>query len=240
MKNKKVLVISILILFLTLIIGCSLYVSSYYPANDMALEALSYSSTLNIRHLSDETLVFEPESPNTGFIFYPGGKVEYTAYAPLLRTLAENGILCILVKMPFNLAVLDVNAADELQNLYPEVENWYIGGHSLGGSMAASYLENHVEDYKGLVLLASYSTVPLNTTNLKVISIYGSNDQVLNAEKYQANRTNLPDDFIEYVIEGGSHAYFGAYGLQKGDGIATLSNTQQIEYAANFLLEHMQ
>ena len=239
MKKKKVLFISIFTLFLILIIGCSLYVSSYYPANDMALEALSHSST-NIRHLSDDTLIFEPESPNTGFIFYPGGKVEYTAYAPLLRTLAENGILCILVKMPFNLAVLDINAADELLDLYPEIENWYIGGHSLGGSMAASYLENHVEDYKGLVLLASYSTVPLNTTNLKVFSIYGSNDQVLNAEKYQANRTNLPDDFIEYVIEGGSHAYFGAYGLQKGDGIATLSNTQQIECTANFLLEHMQ
>ncbi|MBQ3601265.1 MAG: alpha/beta hydrolase, partial [Lachnospiraceae bacterium] len=112
-------------------------------------------------------------------MFYPGGKVEYTAYLPLMNSLAEEGILCVLLKMPFNLAVLDMNAADGIQEQFPEIENWYIGGHSLGGAMAASYLETHANDYQGLILLGSYSTADLSTTELEVLSIYGSEDTVL-------------------------------------------------------------
>ncbi len=82
-----------------------------------------------------------------GLIFYPGGKVEYTAYQPLMAACAERDILCVLVEMPFNLAVFDINAADGIQEQYPEVGHWYIGGHSLGGSMAASYLSKHTEKF---------------------------------------------------------------------------------------------
>ena len=84
-------------------------------------------------------------STKCGFIFYPGGKVEYTAYAPLM---------CVLLKMPLNLAVLDVNAADSVFDMFPEISSWYIGGHSLGGSMAASYALENTDKLEGLVLLA--------------------------------------------------------------------------------------
>ena len=154
-----------------------------------------------------------------------------------MAELARMGVLCVLVEMPFNLAVFDINAADGIQEQYPHIEDWYIGGHSLGGSMAASYLADHVDEYEGLILLGSYSTADLSDTDLDVLSIYGSEDKVLNREKYDENKSNLPDDFSEVVIEGGCHAYFGMYGAQDGDGTPTISNHEQIRLTVESIIK---
>ena len=119
-------------------------ISDYYRANNEAISAFLPQGT-TWKEEPDGKIVFEPEGATKGFIFYPGGKVEYTAYIPLMQACAEEGILCVLVEMPFHLAVFDVNAADGIQKEYPEIEEWYIGGHSLGGSMAASYLAVHYQ-----------------------------------------------------------------------------------------------
>ena len=149
-----------------------------------------------------------------------------------MEALAAEEIFCVLVEMPFHLAVFDVNAADGIREQYPEIEDWYLGGHSLGGSMAAAYLADHADDFEGLILLGSYSTADLSDTELKVLSVYGSEDGVLNRENYEENRGNLPDDFTEIVIDGGCHAYFGMYGAQEGDGVPRITNTKQILQAA--------
>ena len=94
--------------------------------------------------------------------------------------------------------------------------------------MAASYLESHANEFNGLILLGSYSTADLSSTELKVLSVYGSEDKVMNREKYNANITNLPQNFTETVIDGGCHAYFGVYGKQKGDGTPTVTAKEQI------------
>lgn len=157
-----------------------------------------------------------------------------------MQKLADKGVLCMVPKMPFNLAVLDVNAAEGLQDNYPEIEDWYIGGHSLGDAMAASYLGKNTEDFDGLILLGAYSTADLSGTDLDVLSIYGSEDGVLNKEKYEANKVNLPADFEEDVIEGGCHAYFGTYGEQKGDGVPQISNEEQMQITADLILNNME
>lgn len=236
MNHKTFKRISIILIF-TLIVGfCINYVNDYYRAKPEATSHLSSSLHITQEKLDDHTLVFRPENATTGFIFYPGGKVEYTAYQPLMMACAEQGILCVLMEMPFNLAVLDINAADGIQELFPEIKDWYIGGHSLGGSMAASYVAKHVHDFEGLILLGSYSTADLSTTNLKVLSIYGSEDKVLNSDKYNKYKENLPENFTEVMIDGGCHAYFGMYGEQEGDGKAKISNEEQIDLTATRIL----
>lgn len=142
-----------------------------------------------------------------------------------------------MVKMPCNLAVLDINAADGIQEDFPEVTEWYIGGHSLGGSMAAVYVAKHTDDYKGLILFVAYGTEDLSQSGLKVISVYGSMDGVLNMGKYEENRENLPEDTLEYVIEGGNHAQFGSYGSQKGDWTSAVSAEEQREAAVRLITE---
>lgn len=144
----------------------------------------------------------------------------------------EQGILCALVQMPANLAVLDMNAADGLRQQHPEVKEWYIAGHSLGGAMAASYAAEHAEDFSGLILLAAYSTADLTGTQLRVLSVYGSEDGVLDREAYAENRANLPSDTVELVLEGGCHAQFGSYGEQDGDGEPTMTGEEQLRRTA--------
>ena len=236
---KKALLWSAVVLLL-LIIAFGIYVSDYYHADEMAIQAFSASENVVQTSLEDGSIVFSSSNPSSGMIFYPGGKVEHTAYIPLMRALAEKGVLCILVKMPFRLAVFDIHAAKGIQEAYPDITEWYIGGHSLGGTMAGYYLEDHFSEFEALILLGSYTTVDLSKTNLRMLSLYGSNDKVLDRNKYEENKKNLPSDLTEVVLEGGCHAYFGMYGSQKGDGTPTISNTEQIRLSATHIFNFIQ
>ena len=236
-KRKIFIIAASIVLVIAILIGaCAIYLGDYYKANDEAIGAfMPQGSTW--KEEPNGNIVFEPDGATAGLIFYPGGKVEHSAYIPLMQACAENGILCVIAEMPFNLAVFDINAADGIQKQYPQIEKWYIGGHSLGGSMAASYLEKHTDEYEGLILLGSYSTADLSYTDLEVLSVYGSEDEVLNREKYNDNISNLPGDFKEIVIEGGCHAYFGMYGAQDGDGAPSISNSEQILRTAEHIAQ---
>lgn len=236
-RRKKAVLIVLLVMAASIWAGGAWYVNDYYRADMEAIELFASEKSISAEVSDDNTIIFEPEEADTGLIFYPGGKVEYTAYMPLMQECAEQGILCVLVEMPFNLAVLDINAADGIQEQYPQITEWYIGGHSLGGSMAASYLEKNIDDFEGLILLGSYSTADLSETDLKVLSVYGSEDNVLNHEKYEKYKTNLPDNYDEVIIEGGCHAYFGMYGMQSGDGIPFITNEEQIVITADKVIE---
>lgn len=229
MKKRARIILSVcLALLLVIGIGGYAYVSDYYHADEIALEAMACQTGSVQAEQNGDVIWFVPEEPTAGLIFYPGGKVEHTAYAPLLHACAENGILCALMQMPGNLAVLDANAADGLQEAYPEITTWYIAGHSLGGAMAANYVAAHVEDFDGLILLAAYSTKDLTGTPLRVLSVYGSEDGVMNRESYEKNRANLPADTTEVVLDGGCHSQFGSYGPQDGDGVPTISGEEQV------------
>ena len=234
-RKQSIITISAILALAVLVGACAIYLGDYYHADQEAIGTFLPQGTMWDEE-PDRTIVFEPEGATTGLIFYPGGKVEHRAYIPLMQACAQQGILCVLVEMPFNLAVLDIKAADGIQEQYPQIEHWYIGGHSLGGSMAASYLEKNVEDFEGLILLGSYSTADLSESSLEVLSIFGSEDKVMNREKYEKNKTNLPDSFTEVIIEGGCHAYFGMYGLQDGDGTPTISNEDQIYMTVEHIL----
>lgn len=240
-KKWKIVLLIIIAILIVCAIGTFAYVNDYYHAESTALEELESDEQVQVSQLEDGAYVFEPESEiSAAIIFYPGGKVQYESYAPLMKAWAEEGILCILPHMPGNLAVLDINSADDYRNLYPEIENWYMAGHSLGGSMAASHLAKHTDEYDGLILLAAYSTADLSNSDLKILSLYGSNDGVLSMDKYEENKSNLPDDFTEVVIDGGCHSYFGCYGAQDGDGTPTISQEEQVQITVDATLDLLQ
>ena len=238
-KNKKTIIwTASVVVSLALIFGAfTIYASDYYRADTDAIAAFCSGNTVSKTELSKGKIAYGTDGASAGFIFYPGGKVEHTAYEPLMVELASRGILCVLVEMPFNLAVFDMNAADGIRESYPDIEKWYIGGHSLGGSMAASYVAEHTEDFDGLILLAAYSTADLSETSLKALSIFGGSDNVMNRKKYGECKKNLPPNFKEIVIEGGCHAYFGMYGEQDGDGEPLISAEEQIRTSAEYILD---
>lgn len=241
-NNKKRVLIWIFsaLAVLSIILAVSyIYLSDYYHADRQAISEFSFSENISEKELDGGAIAFIPSETRAGLIFYPGGKVEAEAYTPLMMSLAEEGILCVLVEMPFNLAVLDINAAEGIKEQFSEIENWYMSGHSLGGSMAASYISKNASDYEGLILIASYSTADISKSDLDVISIYGSEDKVLNGEKYIEYKKNLPDDLFEYVIDGGCHAYFGVYGSQSGDGTPNITNEEQIRITSEIISENI-
>lgn len=239
--KKRFLIAGGIVLGLLVIVAVAffIYTGIYYHADEAAIEAFASMDSVDISEDEDGNLVFVPKDREVlaGFIFYPGGKVEHTAYKPLMAALAERGILSVLVEMPFNLAVFDIDAADGIKEKFSGVSSWYIGGHSLGGSMAASYISEHAGDFSGLVLLAAYSTADISGTGLSVLSVFGSEDKVLNMESYGENKANLPRGFEELIIDGGCHAYFGMYGKQDGDGAAKISCAEQILITADAILE---
>lgn len=227
--KKKIILLVIIVLILSLAGGTAYYINDYYHAEETAVSLITTPKENVVVTEENGVFTFKPQNATKGIIFYPGGKVEAKAYAPLMYALAEEGVLSILVTMPGNLAVLDMNAADGICEQHPEIESWYMAGHSLGGSMAASYIVENSQEFDGIILLASYSTADLSDSDLEVLSIYGSNDGVLNMEKYSEYKPNLPSDFEEFIIDGGCHAYFGAYGEQEGDGEAQITREEQIE-----------
>lgn len=234
-------ILSGLVLFLSVcMIGCAvMYVRAFYPAQDAALACLaSLREGVCVEHRSDGW-AFVPQEVSAGLVFYPGGNVAAESYAPLMEALAARGILGVLLKMPASLAILDMDAAEGIQAAYPAVQRWYIGGHSLGGYAASTYLGDAHEKYEGLILLAAYTQTDLTDTKLDVLSIYGSEDGVLSRERYQAGLPLLPEGYEELIIDGGCHSYFGAYGMQSGDGVPAVTREEQIAITADAVAAFM-
>jgi pimeloyl-ACP methyl ester carboxylesterase len=175
-----------------------------------------------------------------GLVIYPGGRVDPRSYAPLARTIAEAGYLVVIPPMPLDLAVLAPDRASDVMAAYPEIEQWVLGGHSLGGAMAAKYAHDNPSLVSGLVLWAAY---PADSDSLKglaipVLSIYGTEDMGLDG--IEAGRDLLPDETQWVVMEGGNHAQFGWYGDQRGDGEATISRIEQQERIADETLAFLE
>jgi pimeloyl-ACP methyl ester carboxylesterase len=195
------------------------------------LAAMETDSAVRVE--TDPWLTFWPQdrAPASGVIIYPGGRVDPRSYAPTARALAEKGYLAVITPMPLNLAVFDSDAAADVVAAYPEIETWIVGGHSLGGTMAAGYAEANTDVVDGLMLWASYpADNTLATQNkLAVLSIYATNDGLSTTEDIEASHANLPVDTRWVEIAGGNHAQFGWYGEQPGDGQATISRLEQQE-----------
>jgi hypothetical protein len=184
-------------------------------------------------------LSFIPEdAADTGFIFYPGGRVPAQAYAPPIRAIAEAGYLSVVPSMPFGLAVLAPDTADDIIAAHPEIESWVIGGHSLGGAMAAQYADG-TDEIEGLALWAAYPPggTDLSEQSIEVTSIYATEDGLTSLDEIETSRAQLPPDATFVEIDGGNHAGFGWYGEQDGDGAATIGREEQQAQVVDATLE---
>ncbi|SFQ18367.1 Alpha/beta hydrolase family protein [Butyrivibrio proteoclasticus] len=246
-KFKKIAKWSILAIITVIIvaaIGFKIYTKGYYKADMDTITAIETRLEGSVNSYSDENgMVFLPETsvPKAVIVFYPGGKVECQAYSGLMYEIASRGYICILPRMPENLAFLRINAVEKITANYMDdvdsVKNldWYIAGHSLGGVAASLYLEDKTDDYAGIILCASYPNADFSDKDIRLLSIYGAEDKVLKADAYENSKAYWPEDSEEYIIEGGIHSFFGCYGIQDGDGTPKISNTEQISETADMI-----
>lgn len=205
-----------MVILLALLAGAFFwYVSDYYRAEDSARAILEQGQGITVQ---DNLTILSPDTPtDTAVIFYPGAKVEAIAYLPLLDQIRQTGVTCILVDMPFHMAIFDANAALDVIPQFPDITHWYIAGHSMGGAMASQFAADHPDQVDGLILLGAYiyGDYPASDT----VTIYGSLNQSVEDQL----------DYTENVVEiaGGNHAQFGNYGAQKGDLPADISASEQ-------------
>ncbi len=204
------------------------YGASYYSAD--VEEYLQSTDSVTVEEIS-EGLYFHGQDNDVALVFYPGAKVEYSAYAPLMQLLAAEGVDCFLMEMPYNMAFFGINKATELMESY-DYDSWYLGGHSLGGAVAAYCATDCADSLDGIILLASYSTCDLD--DLPVLALYGSEDGVLNRTKLDSNCSS---NYLEICIEGGNHAQFGSYGEQDGDNAATITAEEQWQQTCEAIID---
>jgi dienelactone hydrolase len=256
MKNRSKLLKTLLYLSLSLVLlimigigGFVIWAGNYSHAGINAILEMKSDNFVSVSETNDYIL-FLPNNPlkidgkSTGYLFYPGGKVAAQAYSPILKAVSEAGYPTLIAKMPLNLAVFNINAADKIIAEFPDIR-WVIGGHSLGGSMAAYYLYNKPDSLSGMILMGSYPAKSNNyrtaanqkLNSIPILSLFGNMDMgYLNILAY---KELLPKstEFIE--IPGGNHAQFGDYGLQKGDGTATISPETQQNIAINAIIDFL-
>jgi poly(3-hydroxybutyrate) depolymerase len=230
-RTTKRLVALLLLLLLAAalaMLGIQLLTSERQPLPE-ALAAMA--SDGSVRVTQEPWLTFAPTegTPQTGFIFYPGGRIDPQGYANLMKTIASEGYLVVVPDMPLNIAAFRPSIAQEIIAAHPEIDQWVIGGHSVGGAMAAQYTDRHSEDIAGLAIWASYppDSADLSDLEVPVTLIYGSRETRVTDGSVAERQDLLPADTVYVRIEGGDHHQFGTYAIDPEDHLATISRESQ-------------
>lgn len=238
---KKALVLLMLLSLLAL--GCD---SGFSGCGDTDTDTRTdVTITKHTRYIQIEPV---NEAPKTCFIFFPGAMIEPADYIDPLQLIAANGYRVLILKPTMGVAILNVNLAIKVMGDFDDIDNWIVGGHSLGGVAAVKAIVNDTSAFDGLILMASYPDTKddLSSWAGAALSISAENDGLTTAEDIQQSKALLPEalvvenlaDFpttatigqtIFYEIQGGNHAQFGSYGEQKNDGVATISEAEQHE-----------
>jgi hypothetical protein len=235
MKIVKRVLLGLLVAVVILTAGFIFWANAAAQPTDLASQALQSDSQVTVTQ-QNGFVTFSPagQKPTTGFIFYPGGRVDYRAYAPVLHKIAANGYFVAVVEVNLNLAFFEVDAADQVIAEHPEITQWAVGGHSLGGVAASLYAAKHQDVIQGIAFWASYpADDSLKASAIHVLSIYGTNDGLATGEKIEASKALLPPQTQYVAIEGGNHGQFGSYGAQDGDNPAAISAEEQWTQTAN-------
>lgn len=238
-RIKKIIKYTLIALIIGIFIFF-IYVNKTYKPQELA--NLSLMSDDYVEVSKDKFITFTPkENKSTkGLILYPGAKVDIESYAPLAKNIAKNGYKVVIVNSTLNLPIFSPNKAKEVINEHKDIKTWIVGGHSLGGTAAAKFATENKDLISGVIFLASYpSNNELISSNMEVLSIWGSKDGVLNFKKLIEAKQKLPTDATYVEIEGGNHAQFGDYGKQNGDNEAVISQEKQLQITSKSIIEFL-
>lgn len=237
-KFNKAYILLVVVLVILIVISCiKLNVDNdYKPLHDIeyyqSLTQVPVSETDNILTVYDQGKINPYFS--VGIIFYSGEKIESQCYLPLMAELANSGYHCFLPTTLGNLPILNLDGADFAIRKYWWVTDWYIVAHSQACEMAARYIAGH-DNVKGLILLGGTINTDISNKNIKALSIYGSRDTILDLDKYEENKSNLPKNTSYKVIKGGNHTAFADTDLIKGDTQTSFKPEKQISITADYI-----
>lgn len=242
MKKSILLLLSILISGIT---SCS-----YLPEEIDLLDGVQVEETASYISLQPNS----GTSSKTGLLFYPGGLIDPHAYISMLQGFVIGGYKVVIVKVSANLAITNINKAEACKMVFPEVEQWVLGGHSLGGTVVCIDIYKNPSKYVGAVLMGSYPSdgTSLSDWNGAFLSLFGENDDLATPVIIEENKHLLPEgkiverlmdmpstptqgQTIYHEILGGNHGQFGSYGMQGTDKSANITEIEQHTEVVNYL-----
>ena len=226
-------------LLIICLVGCVEFfptITPTTPTNSETILETNYlrdSENVTVTH-NDYYYAFKPESYDTGIILLPDENIKPESYAMLMHQLADKGFATFILK---NFQTNEKYNSDVIIKKYDNISNWYIGGHGESGPLIATYLEDNYWDYDGVFFLSSYSPIKLTKKGLKILSVYGENDLILNKNTYRENLPNFGNEYLERIIRGGNYSNFADIKTLDGDGNATISLENQVSITMNYILE---
>lgn len=228
-KSIKKALFVLLFVLTVFIIGFFIWLSNGYSLQSYDMKYLESNSKVEVKTDGDYTY-FTPTNVNAtkGFIFYPGERVDSSSYAKLCNMIASYGYKVVAVDMPFNYASFGENKADDVIKNNPEITKWVIGGDSLGGTVASNYAINN-KNIEGIVFISSYPRENISELGFKILSLWGSKDNVVDYKELINSKERLPKDTKYIEIEGANHSQFANYGTYSGDGEALISSDEQMD-----------
>lgn len=193
---------------------------------DAITDAASAAATVTLDDVGGRVLSIRPATrADVLFVLYPGGLVRPQAYEWLGRALASRGVHTVIPEFPADLAVLDAGRAERLIAHYGRGRPVVLGGHSLGGAMAAGWASDHPDAVAGLVLLAAYPPHDASAADatFPALVLQAEHDGVADRDAVRGGLDRLPPATRLEVVPGAVHSFFGRNGPQAGDGVPTVS-----------------
>lgn len=214
-------------LYLTVLLFCTLFIAGtlvwlaipYGFDKEAVKHALVSDREVNVTQ--GRFQVFRPtnKQPLTGLIFYPGGRAAPESYAPLLKQLSATGLVVVNVPMPLHMAIFAPDRADDVMEAFPDIDDWYLAGHSMGGVAAVEYTAEHASLLRGLIMWASYPDRDISQIKISTLSVYGTRDKMTTVEEVQSRKRMLPEQ-TEYIAIDADHWLFGHFARGAGSGEA--------------------
>ena len=236
MNIGRVIRIVALLLLLGVVVGFIVWSNQVMPADESFLSKVKQNQNVKVTE-TDHSLILSSNDYHSkiGIVFLPGAKVDPHAYLYKLSGIVENtGVTVIITKPYFNLALLDLRPIGSFTNDVNDIDKWYIAGHSLGGVRACQYAADQSTHVTGLILFGSYCDTDVTVPTFNIIA---ANDKLTSEQDVNDHRAHLKGDVTTYEIGDASHASFGDYGKQKGDGDASIDSefvrldmTEQLTY----------
>lgn len=230
--SKTAKIVGIVVAVVAVIVSVIAIILRPYPAEQEYLDMVYSNENILVTEL-DGWYAVEPANANANanskeaMIFYPGGLVSADAYLYMLSQIAEETNQNVYVaKFPLSLGVLEINAAADIIEAYPDVEVWNISGHSLGGSMACRFVLDSEVDFENLILMASYCDKSIADKDVDVLTLYGTLNNGISEDRIIEFEENLPSNATSVLIQGMNHAQFGNYGPQRGDNVAEIEDDE--------------
>ena len=212
------------------VVSFFIWASFDYKAHEITLDRALKNDSLTIVN-TDGYISIKPLNfaRDRAYIFYPGAKVQPEAYIAKLSMLALSDTIQIIIpKMFKNLAFFGIDKATSIKAAFPAIKHWYIGGHSLGGSMACMLIEKNSQKFDGVLLFGTYSGTDLSKCSVKFLSINGTEDGIFLPEEIESHKFELPKGAQIKYLQGMNHADIGNYGAQSGDKPSKLNEQEVI------------